>query len=128
LVLNRNFEPLNVVPVRRAMVLLLKGKAEMIKPADGLALHAARQTLPVPSVVRLMIYAHRPPAKVRLNRRSILLRDDYTCQYCGYQGPGLTVDHVIPRDRGARRTGTISSPAAPAATPRKATARPKRRA
>jgi 5-methylcytosine-specific restriction endonuclease McrA len=102
LVLNRNFEPLNVVPVRRAMVLLLKGKAEMIKPADGLALHAARQTLPVPSVVRLMIYAHRPPAKVRLNRRSILLRDDYTCQYCGYQGPGLTVDHVIPRDRGGK--------------------------
>ncbi len=102
LVLNGNFEPLNVVTVRRAIVLLLKGKAEMVKSTDGLAVSGARQSLPVPSVVRLMVYAHRPPAKVRLNRRSILLRDDFTCQYCGYRGPGLTIDHVVPRDQGGR--------------------------
>ncbi len=102
LVLNRNYEPLNVVSAKRALVLLLKGKAELIKSVDGLMVHAAREQLPVPSVVRLMVYARRPPAQMRLNRRSILLRDDFTCQYCGYQGPGLTIDHVIPRDRGGK--------------------------
>ncbi|MER3501467.1 MAG: HNH endonuclease [Candidatus Fervidibacterota bacterium] len=102
LVLNRNYEPLNIVSVKRAIVLLLKGKAEMVKSEGGLVVHAAREELPVPSVVRLMAYAHRPPARVRLNRRSILIRDDYTCQYCGYRGPGLTIDHVIPRDRGGK--------------------------
>lgn len=100
--LNSNFEPLNVVPVRRALVLLLKGKAELIKPADGLKVLMVQGALPVPSVVRLMFYARRPPAKVRLNRRSVLLRDNYTCQYCGYQGVGLTIDHVIPKDQGGK--------------------------
>ena len=102
LVLNRNYEPLNLVSAKRAIVLLMKGKAEMVKPANGLVIHAARETIPVPSVVRLMVYARRPPARVRLNRRSILIRDDYTCQYCGYRGPGLTIDHVIPKDRGGK--------------------------
>lgn len=102
LVLNRNYEPLNVVSAKRAIVLLMKGKAEMVKPADGLVVHAAREQIQVPSVVRLMVYARRPPARVRLNRRSILIRDDYTCQYCGYRGPGLTIDHVIPKDRGGK--------------------------
>jgi len=102
LVLNRNYEPLNVVSAKRAIVLLMKGKAEMVKPANGLVIHAARERIPVPSVVRLMVYARRPPARVRLNRRSILIRDDYTCQYCGYRGPGLTIDHVIPKDKGGK--------------------------
>lgn len=100
--LNCNFEPLNIVSARRAIVLLLKGKAEMVKSVNGLSVRGARQILPVPSVVRLMSYTRRPPAKVQLNRRSILLRDDFTCQYCGYRGPGLTVDHVIPRDKGGK--------------------------
>ncbi len=102
LVLNRNYEPLNVVSVKRAIVLLMKGKAEMVKPVNGLMIRAAREQMPVPSVVRLMVYARRPPARVRLNRRSILIRDDYACQYCGYRGPGLTIDHVIPKDRGGK--------------------------
>ncbi|MFA0785240.1 HNH endonuclease [Fervidibacter sacchari] len=102
LVLNRNYEPLNLVSAKRAIVLLMKGKAEMVKPANGLVIRAAREIIPVPSVVRLMVYARRPPARVRLNRRSILIRDDYTCQYCGYRGPGLTIDHVIPKDRGGK--------------------------
>ncbi|MCS7223500.1 MAG: HNH endonuclease [Armatimonadetes bacterium] len=100
LVLNANFEPLNVVAAKRALVLVLKGRAELVKAADGTLVKASRLSLPLPSVVRLMSYAHRPPAQVRLNRKSILLRDDYSCQYCGYRGPGLTIDHVIPRDMG----------------------------
>ncbi|MCS7263539.1 MAG: HNH endonuclease [Armatimonadetes bacterium] len=102
LVLNRNYEPLNVVSAKRAIVLLMKGKAEMVKSANGLIIQATRESIPVPSVVRLMVYARRPPARVRLNRRSILIRDDYTCQYCGYHGPGLTIDHVIPKDKGGK--------------------------
>ncbi|MCS7191849.1 MAG: HNH endonuclease [Armatimonadetes bacterium] len=102
LVLNLNYEPLNIVPAKRAIVLLMKGKAEIVKSANGLIVQAARERMAVPSVVRLMVYARRPPARVRLNRKSILIRDDHTCQYCGYSGPGLTIDHVIPKDRGGK--------------------------
>ncbi len=102
LVLNANFEPLNVVGAKRAVVLILKGRAELIKGLDGFQVRFPQHDLPLPSVVRLTTYAHRPPAQVRLNRKSILIRDDYSCQYCGYRGPGLTIDHVIPRDTGGK--------------------------
>ncbi|HID05633.1 MAG TPA: HNH endonuclease [Armatimonadetes bacterium] len=101
LVLNHNYEPLNVTNVRRALVLILKGKAEVVKENSGVVRYFSGE-LRMPSVVRLNHYARRPPARVKLNRRSILARDNYTCQYCGYSGPGLTIDHVIPRERGGR--------------------------
>lgn len=102
LILNRNYEPLNLVPVKRAIILLMKGKAETVKLANDLVIRAARGAILVPSVIRLTVYARRPPARVKLNRKSILIRDDYTCQYCGYRGPGLTIDHVIPKNRGGK--------------------------
>jgi len=106
LVLNATYEPLNIVSVRRAVVLLLKEKAELIEATEE-RLHAARASLPVPLVIRLVYYV-RIPRRITLapTRRSVLLRDNYTCQYCGAR-PGrasLTVDHVLPRSRGGETT------------------------
>lgn len=102
LVLNATYEPLNVVSVRRAVVLLLKEKAELVEAAEA-RLRAECIEVPVPLVIRLITYV-RVPRRFNLpvSRRTVLSRDDYTCQYCGAQ-PGksdLTMDHVLPRSRG----------------------------
>ena len=106
LVLNASYEPLNVVSVRRAMVLLLKDKAQAVEVAEAM-LHAERVELPVPLVIRLLAYVRVPHRwRVPVTRRGVLARDAYTCAYCGAQ-PGrsaLTVDHVVPRSQNGGKT------------------------
>lgn len=102
LVLNASFEPLNVVSVRRAVVLLLKDKAELVEAVEAV-MRAESVTVPTPSVIRLVSYVRIPyRMRVPVSRRGVLARDRYTCQYCGLT-PGrtaLTIDHVVPRSRG----------------------------
>jgi 5-methylcytosine-specific restriction endonuclease McrA len=95
LVLNQNYEPLNVCTVRRAFVLVDRGKAEIMEDGRGY-IHSVYLSFPIPSVIRLICLIHRP----RLTRRDAFLRDRYTCQYCGKHTRELTLDHVIPRHRG----------------------------
>ncbi len=106
LVLNATYEPLSIVSVQRAIVLLLKEKAELVEAAAE-RLHAARTSLPVPLVIRLIYYVRIPQAiMLAPTRRSVALRDNFTCQYCGL-APGrglLTLDHIIPRSRGGQTT------------------------
>ncbi|MGH2704580.1 MAG: HNH endonuclease [Actinomycetota bacterium] len=98
LVLNATFEPLCVVAARRAVVLVLKSKAEIIE-ADGEAFHSERLSIPVPSVVRLNYFVKVPyRARATLSRRAVFIRDSFECQYCGR--PAENVDHVTPRSRG----------------------------
>ncbi|MBA2240137.1 MAG: HNH endonuclease [Solirubrobacterales bacterium] len=101
LVLNASYEPINVCSVRRATVLLLKQRAELLERGAG-ALHAEHLVLERPCVIRLMRYVRIPRDvhRRKITRKAVLARDSYTCQYCGTQGSGLTVDHVIPRSRG----------------------------
>ena len=101
LVLNASYEPINVCTVRRAAVLVLKSRAEMLERGEG-ALHSERLELDRPCVIRLVRYVRIPRDvhRRKITRKAVLARDSYTCQYCGSQGTGLTVDHVIPRSRG----------------------------
>lgn len=99
LVLNNNYQPLNITNVRRALVLIVLGKAEPLRTDTG-AYHSERQVYPLPTVVRLNHYVRRPVPELQVSRRSIFARDQHTCQYCGAQNVALTVDHVIPKDRG----------------------------
>lgn len=101
LVLNQNYEPLNVCHARRAFTLIDGGKAEVIENGAGY-LRSPTHVFPVPSVIRLAYLIKRPRPQVRLSRREVFLRDQYTCQYCGRQGKDLTLDHVIPRHRGGK--------------------------
>lgn len=105
LVLNANFEPIHVCSTRRAIGLILAGKAGMIANGRG-NIRTVSQLLPRPSVIRLEMQIHRPRPRVKLTRREVFRRDNYTCQYCGKQQFNLTIDHVIPRHLGGRHTWT----------------------
>jgi 5-methylcytosine-specific restriction endonuclease McrA len=100
LVLNATYEPINVCTVRRAVVLLLKDKAEILEHAEW-ELHSATRTVPRPMVIRLVSYVRIPrdTHRRKITRRAVFARDDWTCQYCGSRS-SLTVDHVIPRSKG----------------------------
>jgi 5-methylcytosine-specific restriction endonuclease McrA len=100
LVLNATYEPINVCTVRRAVVLLLKEKAEVIERGE-LSLHSATQTMTRPVVIRLVSYVRIPrdTHRRKITRRAVFARDQWTCQYCGSRS-NLTVDHVIPRSKG----------------------------
>ncbi|MDO8530681.1 MAG: HNH endonuclease [Dehalococcoidia bacterium] len=103
LVLNQNYEPLNVCHVHRALILLDKGKAETLENGNGY-LRTVRIVIPLPSVIRLVYMVRRPLPKRKLTRREIFLRDRFACQYCGKEGRDLTIDHVTPRYRGGQHT------------------------
>jgi len=99
LLLNQNYHPLNVCTVRRAVVLLGIGKAELLENGQGVV-HTPSQAIPIPSVIRLMYLIRRPILQRRLSRKEVFLRDNYTCLYCGRATKQLTLDHVMPRHRG----------------------------
>ncbi len=103
LVLNQNFEPLNVCNARRALVLVLCGKAEVLE-LNHQIVHTPTLSIHCPSVIRLQHLIRRPQPRARLSRREIFVRDSYTCQYCGIRTRDLTLDHVIPRSKGGPHT------------------------
>ena len=104
LVLNGGFEPLHFTNARRAITLLLSGKAESVEPSPRVVRSPSR-AFPLPSVIRLAIYIRKPfVERVAFNKKNILRRDHYTCQYCGRRGDRLTVDHVVPRSKGGKTT------------------------
>lgn len=105
LVLNANYEPINVCNTRRALGLILAGKADMIANGRGY-IRTVSMVLPRPSVIRLEYMIHRPRLRVKLTRREVFRRDNYTCQYCGRRTDDLTVDHVLPRHLGGQHTWT----------------------
>jgi 5-methylcytosine-specific restriction endonuclease McrA len=100
LLLNASFEPLAVVTAKRAIVLMLSGKAECVQAAlEGAAFHSENLTVPAPSVMRLSRYVRVPYRRaVPMTRAGVLRRDLRRCAYCGRKAD--TIDHVIPRSRG----------------------------
>ncbi len=103
--LNASYEPINVCTVRRAAVLVLKDRAEILESGDW-ALHAENLTLPRPAVIRLKAYVRIPrdAHRRKITRRAVFARDRWTCQYCGHERGKLTVDHVIPRSKGGTQS------------------------
>jgi 5-methylcytosine-specific restriction endonuclease McrA len=98
LVLNATYEPLSVVPSRRAVCLVLSDKAEMVEH-DGEYVRSERLSLPSPIVIRLRYVVKVPyHRKTSLSRRAVFARDNHRCQYCG--GMAESIDHVMPRSRG----------------------------
>jgi 5-methylcytosine-specific restriction endonuclease McrA len=103
LVLNQGYEPLNLCRTRRAIVLVFRGKAEVLENGRG-ELHSINQFFQIPSVIRLVYMVKRPHHKRKLTRFEVFNRDQYACQYCGRRIRELTLDHVIPRGRGGEHT------------------------
>jgi len=96
LVLNLNYVPINVSTARRAIILLGKGKAELLENHRG-QVRTVSTVVEVPSIIRLAYLVKRPFAPRKLSKKEIFLRDQYTCQYCGTKSQQLTLDHVVPR-------------------------------
>jgi len=103
LVLDQNYEPLNVCNAHRAIVLIGGGKAEVLEHGLG-EIRSPTVAFPRPSVIRLVYLIKRPRPHVRLTRREVFMRDRYTCQYCGLRTRDLTLDHVLPRHRGGKHS------------------------
>lgn len=102
LVLNATYEPLSVVPARRAACLVLAERADLVA-SDGSFLRSVQLQLPSPSVVRLRTVVKVPyTRRTAMSRRALFARDDHRCQYCG--GFADSLDHVVPRSRGGQHT------------------------
>ncbi len=101
--LNVNFEPLHVCTTKRALTLVLAGKAEIVLNGRG-AIHSSNAVFELPSVIKLSYMIKRPRPRISLSKREILRRDNYTCQYCGRKSRHLTIDHIIPRHKGGSHT------------------------
>ncbi len=104
LLLNSTYEPLTALPIRRAVVMLLCGKADVVHDdPDGPIIHSATRLITVPSVIRLRSFVRVPyRARIPLTRAALMHRDRFRCAYCGAKAD--TVDHVVPRSRGGEHT------------------------
>jgi len=123
LILNRNWQPVGVTSVARAVVKIWNETALIVDPADyqtycwsdwanfcpdedELSIQSSQSRFRVPEVITLLKYDRVPRNVVTFSRRNVFKRDRYTCQYCGCQ-PGseeLTIDHVVPRSHGGETT------------------------
>ncbi len=105
LVLNAAYEPANVVTAKRALTLVCGGKALVEVPSPHF-IRTSKLAVQVPSVIRLLVYRRVPRQNRAVSRKSLFLRDRFTCQYChgAFIPKQLTLDHVIPRSRGGANT------------------------
>ena len=102
LVLNQSYEPLNICHAKRALALVMSGKAEMLENGMGY-IRTSTTSYAIPSVIKLEYIIRRPRTERKLTRIGVFHRDGYACQYCGREGQ-LTIDHVMPRFRGGKHT------------------------
>jgi len=107
LALNASFEPLTMVPLRRALRLVIDGKAEIVEAEGGEEVRSARTALPKPAIIRLVKFVHVPRKfRRQVTNTFLFARDEYTCQYCGRHQADLrhreclTRDHLVPISRG----------------------------
>jgi 5-methylcytosine-specific restriction endonuclease McrA len=103
LVLNQDYGAMTICSVRRAFVLVLLQKAELVHAREDIMLRSPSSEYPWPSIIRLKRYVRFPYRKVMLSRPNIHRRDGHRCQYCGCRDR-LTIDHIIPKSRGGRDT------------------------
>ena len=99
LVLNQSYEPLMVIAAKRAIILLLSEKGECIANYSDI-IHSQSFSMNLPSVIRVNKYIRFFRSDVLLNRINILKRDDFICQYCSKRSNSMTIDHVVPKNKG----------------------------
>jgi 5-methylcytosine-specific restriction endonuclease McrA len=119
LVLNQNYQPLNICDIRRAVKLVGKGKAESVGET-GKYVHTVDDIFDKPDVIRLVYMVRRPLQRRKMSRDEVFTRDNNSCQYCGANPRDMTIDHVIPRCKGGEFTWTNVVSACKACNHRKA--------
>ena len=131
LALNASYEPLTMVPLRRALRLVIDGKAEIVEADSHAVVRSERQAFPRPAVIRLTRYVHVPRRfRRQVTNTFLFARDDYQCQYCGRRAnelkprESLTRDHLIPMSRGGTNEWSNVVTACSACNTRKANRMP----
>ncbi len=102
LVLNSNYEPLGICTVKKAIVMVICGRAEMVEPYPDEYIRTVSTRYPAPSILKLHYFVNLHKREIPLTKSNILKRDGYRCQYCGKKGKKMTIDHVIPKKRGGK--------------------------
>ncbi len=105
LVLNANFEPINICNMHRAIGMIVLEKASLVLNGRG-EIKSVNAKFPKPSVIRLQYMIHRPRPVPKLTRKEVFRRDSFLCQYCGEKAIDLTIDHIIPRHLGGEHIWT----------------------
>jgi len=106
LVLNSSYEPLQFCSAKRAIIMVITGRAEFIE-SDGYVVRSPTTTFNLPAVIRVLNIVKRARRKgISFSKKNILCRDNFTCQYCGTGGKFLTVDHILPKSRGGKSNWT----------------------
>ena len=106
LVLNLNYQPINTSAVRRASLLMFRGKTEMLTNGPSFV-RTIDRSFELPSVIRLIHMVKLPFAKRKLSKKEVFMCDRHTWQYCGEKRKDLALDHVLPRRQGGSRLGKI---------------------
>ncbi len=104
LLLNQSYEPLAICNVKKAIILIFLGRAELVKENENKKVRSVSREFPWPSIIRLSFYVKVPFRKIILTRKSILKRDSHKCAYCGRGDLTLTLDHIIPKAKGGEDT------------------------
>ena len=107
LLLSAGYEPVKVIPWKKAITLVFLGKVEVLEEYDT-EVHSPSVTFRLPSVIKLNRYIKPMPRRVKFSRQNLFSRDNFTCQYCHQSFPPsqLTYDHVVPRSKGGRTSWT----------------------
>lgn len=100
LILNASYEPLSICDAKNAFLLLFGGRAVTVSNHPRRFIRTVSRSFPLPSVVKLKVFAHIHNRRPELNRKNLFRRDGFTCQYCGCRELPLTIDHVLPRSKG----------------------------
>ena len=104
LILNQSYEPISICSARKALLMLILTKAELVAKKDGQVVRSPRFVFPLPGVIRLLKYYRVPYRIIEQSRKNIMRRDNYRCQYCGKKTHTMTIDHVLPKSRGGGDT------------------------
>ena len=101
LLLNYSYEPLMVVSIRKAIILYVLDKIDIIEKSDD-NIRSLYLSVPIPHVIKLKNYLYVKPRQLALTRRNVIKRDNGVCQYCGLKASFTTIDHIIPKNKGGK--------------------------
>ena len=101
LLLNYSYEPVMVVSIKKAIILYVLDKVDILEKSEN-QIRSLYLSIPIPYVIKLKKFLYVKPRKLALTRNNIIKRDDGTCQYCGLKPSSVTIDHIVPKNKGGK--------------------------
>ena len=99
LLLNNSYEPISVITAKKAVIMYFLDKVDVVKKSK-IVINSLYLKFNIPEVIKLKNYIYIKHSKIPLTRKNILKRDNNTCQYCGKNKSEITIDHILPKDKG----------------------------